>query len=136
MNADRHTPEQRSKNMSAVKSRNTKPEMLVRKILFKAGFRYTLTNKDLPGTPDIVLRKRKIAIFVHGCFWHSHGCKFSSLPKTNTEFWEAKLKINKERDLKTLADLEALKWEAIVIWGCELKNKSEEAVALLLNQLI
>jgi len=108
--------------MSRIKGKNTKPELLVRKFLFKNGFRYTLHDKKLPGKPDIVFTKRKIAIFVHGCFWHGHtGCKYFVIPKSRTEWWLNKINGNKNKDLESIMKLEELGWEVIVIWECDLK---------------
>lgn len=105
--SDVHSPEQRSYNMSRVKGKNTKPELSVRRFLFANGFRYRLHNKDIFGKPDIILRKYKTVIFVHGCFWHGHlGCKRASLPKTNTEWWQSKISQNSLRDERATARLE------------------------------
>ena len=121
----------RSKNMSAIKSKNTKPEIEVRKLLHSMGFRFRLHRKDLPGSPDIFLPKFKTVIFVHGCFWHRHeNCKYASNPKTRREFWESKFKANVKRDIKNQAKLKSLGWESTIIWGCEIKNKR-----LLINKL-
>ena len=101
MMSDRLTKEQRHKNMSAIRGKNTKPELLVRKFLFSRGFRYRLNHPRLPGHPDLVLRKYRTVIFVNGCFWHGHdGCKYFVLPKTNSEFWKDKIQKNKGRDIK------------------------------------
>ena len=101
--------EARSRNMSAIKSKNTKPEIIVRKLLHSMGYRFRLHKKDLPGSPDIVLPKYKTVIFVHGCFWHRHhNCKFATTPKTRTEFWENKFKENIERDIKNQNKLKNL----------------------------
>ena len=98
---DKLTPIQRHKNMAAIKSKDTKPEMVVRRYLWEHGFRYRLNHPRLPGKPDIVMRKYRTCIFVNGCFWHGHeGCRYYTIPKTNTEFWVNKVKRNKERDLK------------------------------------
>src|SRR5437899_6415262 len=108
---DVHTPEQRSRNMAAVKSRNTKPEMRVRSILHSMGYRYRLHRKDLPGQPDIVLPKLHVAIFVNGCFWHSHECRWGCVdPKTRAEFWATKRKETIKRDKRNEKDLSALGW--------------------------
>ena len=121
----------RSKNMSAIKSKNTKPEIEVRKLLHSMGFRFRLHRKDLPGSPDIFLPKFKTVIFVHGCFWHRHeNCKYASNPKTRREFWESKFKANVKRDIKNQVKLKSLGWESTIIWGCEIKNKR-----LLINKL-
>ena len=116
----------RSKNMSAIKSKNTKPEVEVRKLLHSMGFRFRLHKKDLPGSPDIVLPKYKTVIFVHGCFWHRHQrCKFASNPKTRVDFWNKKFNDNIERDIKNQEDLESLGWESKIIWECEIKDKKK-----------
>jgi DNA mismatch endonuclease (patch repair protein) len=109
--------------MRAVKATGTSPELLVRRILYARGFRDRLHRADLPGCPDIVLSKRKCAIFVNGCFWHGHNCsRGSRVPKTNRGYWQQKIARNVERDGKTLAALRAMKWNAIIVWECELKN--------------
>src|SRR5215204_5328197 len=121
--ADIHDKKTRSYNMSQIKGKNTQPEMLVRKFLHVNGFRYRLHVKNLPGKPDIVLSKYKTIIFVHGCFWHQHpGCKRSTIPKSNQEYWTPKLRRNVERDLKHKIDLEQLGWNVFVIWECQTKQ--------------
>ena len=121
---DVHSKETRSYNMSRIRSKNTKPEILVRKFLFSKGFRFRLHDKKLPGKPDIILPKYKIAIFVHGCFWHGHeNCKYFVLPKTRTEWWFNKIQINKNNDDKNKIELSVKGWEVIQIWECELKSK-------------
>lgn len=119
---DVHSPEQRSFNMSRIKGKNTKPEIRVRKWLWKNGYRYRLHATELPGKPDIVFRSRKILIFVHGCFWHRHGCKYSSTPKTNPDFWSAKFELNIRRDEKNLNILLSHEWHVLTLWECEIKN--------------
>ena len=117
--------EQRSRNMSAIKSKNTKPEIKVRKVLHSMGYRFRLHSKDLPGSPDIVLPKYKTVIFVHGCFWHRHeNCKYASTPKTRKEFWENKFKLNLKRDAEVQEKIKNIGWQSVVIWECEVKNKS------------
>ena len=136
--ADIMTPNQRSRCMAAIKDKDTKPEILVRKFLFSKGLRYRLNNRKLPGSPDIVLKKYKTVIFVDGCFWHGHeGCKYFRLPKSNTSFWETKITRNIERDKETTQALTALGWKVIRIWECELRNKSNREAALnkLLNDI-
>lgn len=137
---DKLTKEQRHKNMSAIRSKNTKPEILVRKFLFSRSFRYRLNHSRLPGHPDIVLRKYRTVIFVNGCFWHGHdGCKYFVLPKTNTEFWANKIKRNKERDIKEQKELAAMGWHCITIWECQLKSamrdQNLESLAYTLNHI-
>ena len=117
--------------MAAIRGKDTKPEILVRKFLFSKGLRYRLNNRKLPGSPDIVLKKYKTVIFVDGCFWHGHeGCKYFRLPKSNTPFWEAKITRNIERDKETTQALTALGWKVISIWECDLRNKSTREAAL------
>jgi DNA mismatch endonuclease (patch repair protein) len=121
--ADVHSKETRSYNMSRIKSKNTKPEMLVRQFLHKNGFRYRLHVKDLPGKPDIVLPKYKTVIFIHGCFWHGHeGCKYYVVPKTRTEWWLNKIQGNTANDTKAEALLKDAGWKIIKVWECELKK--------------
>ena len=115
--------EQRSRNMSAIKSKNTKPEIKVRKVLHSMGYRFRLHSKDLPGSPDIVLPKYKTVIFVHGCFWHRHeNCKYASTPKTRKDFWNKKFKENIKRDSEIQDKIKNLDWRSVVIWECETKN--------------
>jgi DNA mismatch endonuclease (patch repair protein) len=136
--ADVHSKETRSYNMSRIRSKDTKPEMLVRKFLHKNGFRYRLHVKDLPGKPDIVLPKYKTVIFIHGCFWHGHeGCKYYVVPKTRTEWWLNKIKLNISNDLKSKQELIEQGWKIIEIWECELKRKtSEYTLSYLLHSLL
>jgi DNA mismatch endonuclease (patch repair protein) len=117
--------------MVAILSASTKPELMLRHALWRQGFRYSVNVRRLPGSPDIVLSKYKTVIFVHGCFWHGHkGCKNYTVPKTNTEFWTAKIARNQERDQETWRQLEAKGWAVIVVWECELKkDRLEETVA-------
>ena len=115
--------EQRSRNMSAIKSKNTKPEIKVRKLLHSMGYRFRLHSKDLHGSPDIVLPKYKTVIFVHGCFWHRHeNCKYASNPKTRKVFWNKKFTENKKRDSEIQEKIKILDWRSVVIWECETKN--------------
>lgn len=117
------TPEQRKRNMSAIKGKNTKPEILVRKLLHELGYRFRIQRKDLPGKPDIVLPKYKTAIFINGCFWHRHaGCKYASNPSTNSEFWEKKFAANVKRDARNYAALREQGWNVLIIWECEVKE--------------
>ena len=154
---DKLTPQQRHKNMAAIHSKDTKPEMIVRRGLWKRGFRYRLNHKRLPGHPDLVLRKYRTCIFVNGCFWHGHGvalphmsdgrglmedvvnsecCK---IPKTNREFWVAKICRNKERDKEEQKKLAAMGWHCITVWECELTPKKREetleSIAFTLNHI-
>ena len=125
--------EQRSRNMSAIKSKNTKPEIAVRKLLHSMGYRFRLHSKGLPGSPDIVLPKYKTLIFVHGCFWHRHeNCKYASNPKTRKEFWENKFKANINRDNLNQANLSLRGWKIIIIWECQLKGDMKKRIRELL----
>lgn len=120
---DVHTPDQRHRNMAAIHSSSTKPELKLRHSLWHLGFRYLVNDKRLPGSPDIVLPKYRTVIFIHGCFWHGHrNCKFYTVPKTNTEFWTAKVARNQERDQEVWRQLEAKGWSVIIVWECELKK--------------
>ena len=120
---DVFTPEQRSSVMRKVKGRDTAPELKVRRMLWALGLRYRLHRKDLPGAPDIVLPGRKLAIFVHGCFWHGHDCaRGARVPKQNRDYWTGKIGRNRARDLANQAALEALGWTPLVLWECDLKD--------------
>ncbi len=123
---DVHSPDQRSFNMSRIKGKNTKPEMIVRKWLWRNGLKYRLHRNDLPGKPDIVFAGRKKVIFVNGCFWHKHNCKYFKWPKSNTEFWRQKIEGNVRRDGDNFAALTAKGWGYMVIWECEIKEKNLE----------
>ena len=120
--ADNHSKEVRSKNMSRIRSTNSKPEEIVRKYLFTQGFRYRKNVRTLPGCPDIVLPKYKTVIFVNGCFWHRHDCPRFVWPSTNQEYWKPKILRNVERDQKNIEELKALGWKVITVWECELKK--------------
>ena len=125
--------EQRSRNMSAIKSKNTKPEISVRKLLHSMGYRFRLHRKDLPGSPDIVLPKYKTVIFVHGCFWHRHNnCKYATTPKTRKEFWENKFEENVKRDNLNQANLTLKGWKIIILWECQLKEDMKKRIRELL----
>lgn len=135
---DVHTPEQRSFNMSQIKGKNTRPEMIVRKWLWQNGYRYRLHATDLPGKPDIVFRSRRAVIFVHGCFWHRHGCKYSSMPKTRQEFWSEKFRLNILRDQRNFKLLQDQGWKILILWECEIKNwryKAEPELAAFMESL-
>ena len=121
--ADNHTKDVRSKNMSHIRSTNTKPEENVRKYLFSKGFRYRKNVRSLPGCPDIVLAKYKTVIFVNGCFWHKHDCPRFVWPSSNEEYWGPKIMRNIERDHANQAKLKAAGWNVIIVWECELKNR-------------
>ncbi|MFW5498395.1 MULTISPECIES: very short patch repair endonuclease [unclassified Maridesulfovibrio] len=128
---DKLTPKKRSWNMSRIKSKNTKPERIVRSLLHNMGFRFRLHRKDLPGKPDIVLPKYKTIIFVHGCFWHQHpGCKDSKIPKSNSEYWINKFNNNAERDKIAVEKLEGAGWHVITVWACETKDLDRLAGSL------
>ena len=132
------SPAQIHKTMAAIHSKNTKPEMIVRKGLWSKGFRYRLNSPRLPGHPDLVLRKYRTCIFVNGCFWHGHeGC--CKIPNTNREFWVAKIKRNQERDIETQKRLAEMGWHCITIWECELKPSNREqtlkSLAFTLNKI-
>ena len=133
---DRFSKEKRSEIMSRVRSRNTKPELQVRSLLHRMGYRFRLHRSDLPGKPDIVLPMYRTVIFVHGCFWHQHpGCKKATIPRTNREFWEAKLNRNVERDREVRQKLQDLGWNVIAVWGCETKGDLELLMDRLHHQL-
>jgi len=129
--ADIFTAAQRSVIMSRIKSKNTKPERIVRKILFSKGLRYRLHAKDLPGKPDIIFRPSKVAVFVHGCFWHQHkNCKDAFVPSTRQDYWLPKLKKNAQRDEKAIKCLNEMEWKVYIIWECFIKDDTK------LNDLI
>ena len=155
---DKLTAQQRHKNMAAIKSKNTKPEMIVRRGLWSRGFRYRLNHRGLPGHPDLVLRKYRTCIFVNGCFWHGHrssltpnpspigegkmdlvGSECCKIPKTNREFWVAKILRNKERDKEAQRQLAQMGWHCITVWECELspskREETLESIAFTLNHL-
>lgn len=123
--------------MSAVKSKDTKPEIVVRKYLFAKGFRFRVNNRRLPGSPDIVLRKYKAVIFVDGCFWHGHeGCRLSRLPQTNTDYWRQKINMNMARDMRVDVELRLLGWRVIRVWECELSLPARPATLDYLCSLL
>lgn len=122
---DRVTPAQRSANMRAIRSTGMKPEMIVRKLAHSMGYRYRLHNQKLPGRPDMVFPSRRKVILVHGCFWHQHpdpACKRTRLPKTNQDYWVSKLQRNAMRDTKNVEDLQALGWNVLILWECEVSS--------------
>ena len=119
---DNRTPDSRSRLMSRIGSKHTKPELIVRRLLHGMGYRYRIHRMDLPGRPDIVFSKRRKAIFIHGCFWHGHGCRIGREPKSNLEFWQPKLKRNRERDQQKQSELEQIGWQVATFWQCELKD--------------
>ncbi len=119
---DRVTPEVRSKIMASVGSKDTTPELAVRRLLYSMGYRYRVHQRDLPGKPDLVFRSRHAAIFVHGCFWHGHGCAIGQLPKSRLDYWAPKIEENRERDNRSLRRLRAQGWRTLVVWQCQAKN--------------
>ena len=125
--ADVHDPKTRSFNMSRIRGKDTKPELIVRKYLHSRGLRYSLHNKNLPGKPDLCFRKYKTVIFVNGCFWHGHeNCKKFQLPKTRTEWWKNKIMSTKERDQRKRKELDKEGWKVITVWECEIKPKARD----------
>ena len=129
--ADKMSPEARSALMGKVRSKNTAPERLVRSVLHRMGYRFRIHQRTMPGTPDIVLRRHRTAIFVHGCFWHGHeGCRRSRLPQTRRDFWEAKINRNIARDSDAVAELERLGFRVLVLWECGLKDVESVRAAL------
>ena len=134
--ADTKTPAERSENMSRIRSTNTKPEEIVRKYLFRHGFRYRKNDKRYPGKPDIVLPKYRTIIFVNGCFWHMHGCSRSRLPRSNQKYWKPKIERNIQRDAENQQKLEVDGWKVIVVWECELKKRiAEERLSRLCDEI-
>ena len=137
---DNHTPTQRHKNMAAVRNKDTRPELIVRRWLWRCGFRYRLNDPRLPGHPDLVLKKYRTCIFVNGCFWHGHEeCKYYKLPQTNTDFWRKKITRNRERDRAEQQQLARMGWHCITVWECQLKNaqreKTLQSLAFTLNRI-
>ena len=131
---------QRHNNMAAIRSKDTKPEMIVRRYLWREGFRYRLHNSRLPGHPDLVLRRYRCCIFVNGCFWHGHeGCRYFRLPKTNVDFWTKKIERNKARDKREQQQLAKMGWHCITVWECQLKPSEREktlaSLAFTLNHI-
>ncbi len=134
--SDPLSPEQRHRNMAAIHGKDTKPEVIVRKYLWRHGFRYRLNHYRLPGKPDIVLRSYRTCIFVNGCFWHGHSttgddgsetpCRYFRMPHTNTEFWQAKITRNRQRDTTVQQQLAVMGWHSITIWECQLKPSVRE----------
>ncbi|MGH8548367.1 MAG: very short patch repair endonuclease [Methylococcales bacterium] len=133
---DRLTKEKRSWNMSRIRSGNTNPEKQVRSLLHRAGYRFRIHARKLPGRPDIVLPKYTTAIFVHGCFWHRHqGCQYAYKPKSRTEFWEEKFKATVERDRKKAAELRSAGWQVIMVWECELEKNAQTVIHTIREKL-
>jgi len=128
---DTLTPEERSAHMRKIRGKDTKPEMVVRRMVHGLGYRYRLHKKGLPGSPDLAFSSRRKAIFVHGCFWHAHpdpGCPIAKTPKSRVDFWEAKFARNRERDQRKKAELEELGYDVLVVWECELRRNPPEAI--------
>ena len=124
------TTEQRHKNMSHIRGKDTSIELLLRKKLFSLGYRYRKNVKELPGKPDLVFPKYKTVIFVNGCFWHRHpGCQYTTMPKTRIEFWQAKFDRTVERDQENYAKLEDLGWKVCIVWDCEIKSDFEQVIS-------
>jgi DNA mismatch endonuclease (patch repair protein) len=128
--ADRLDPQARSRLMRAVKSKDTTPERAVRSLLHRMGYRFRLHRKDLAGTPDIVLPRFGAAIFVHGCFWHGHGCKIGRLPRSKLDYWQPKIGANRERDERKAQTLRGQGWRVLAVWQCELKDEAALAARL------
>lgn len=127
--ADIISPERRSKNMSAIRSKDTKPEIYLRKLLFAEGYRYRIAEKSIPGHPDMFLRKYNTAIFVHGCFWHRHqGCKYAYTPKSNVEFWQTKFDNNVKRDAVVGIELQERKIKCLIVWECTIKQMIKDSI--------
>jgi DNA mismatch endonuclease (patch repair protein) len=119
---------ERSERMSHVRGRDTKPEMLVRRLVHRMGFRYRLHERRLPGAPDLVFKSRRKVIFIHGCFWHRHSdpsCKLARMPKSKLDFWQTKLEGNRARDARNQSDLDAMGWRYLVVWECELRHREQ-----------
>lgn len=129
------SPEKRSRMMSGIKGKNTKPELVIRKGLFKKGFRYRLHRKDIPGKPDLVLTKYNAVIFVNGCFWHQHDCHLFKWPKQNRDFWEEKLNKNLERDIRNHDKVAQMGWRICTIWECAVKGRTTDQIELLLENI-
>lgn len=139
---DIKSPEERSKNMAAIHSKNTKPEIYLRKLLFARGYRYGVNSKSVPGHPDIYMKKYNTAVFVHGCFWHRHeGCKYAYMPKSRVEFWLKKFKANVKRDELVRKELASKKIKVLIVWECTIKRmkkdkKTEEEVISLIEKFL
>ncbi|MAO93618.1 MAG: very short patch repair endonuclease [Rhodospirillaceae bacterium] len=134
---DRISKEHRSWNMSRIRGKDTKLEVLLRSLLHRRGFRFRLHAPGLPGKPDIVLPKYRTVIFVHGCFWHRHeGCSNATMPKTRTEFWTEKFHRTVERDARKKTELEALGWQILTVWECELFADPQDVIKTIENQVV
>ncbi len=132
---DKISREARSRNMAAIRGKDTGPEMLLRRGLHSLGFRYCLHVKKLPGSPDLVLTRYKAVIFVNGCFWHLHGCRRSTMPKERRQFWETKLKGNKERDERNVRSLLESGWRVLIVWECAFGKKGSPEIQPLLSEI-
>jgi DNA mismatch endonuclease, patch repair protein len=132
--ADVLTPQQRRLNMSRIKGKNTKPELMLRRALHAQGFRFRLHHKDLPGRPDLVFPRYRAVILVHGCFWHGHGCPLSKMPATRPDFWATKIGRNRDRDRRVLEGLYASGWRTLVVWECALRGAARLGVENVLEQ--
>lgn len=136
MMTDTLSAERRSWNMSRIGNRNTAPEIRMRSLLHRAGFRFRLHAQGLPGKPDIVLRRYKTVVFVHGCFWHRHGgCKNATTPSTRPDFWQSKFNATIERDRRNTFELIAMGWRVLTVWECELEKKPEQVIETVRHQL-
>lgn len=133
--ADVVTPETRSKMMAGIRAKDTRPEIIIRKELFRQGFRYRLHDKRLAGKPDIVLSRYRVAIFVHGCFWHGHACHLFRLPSTRTDFWKTKIDRNRHNDERAISTLLASGWRVAVVWECALKGRGKWQLAALADAI-
>jgi len=129
------TPEQRQRCMASIKGRNTKPEIVLRKALFSLGLRYRLHLKRLPGTPDLVFPKYRAAVFVHGCFWHGHGCKLFVVPATNREFWLQKIGGNRSRDEQAIGALHGMGWRVMTVWECALRGRDRLPLDVVVSKI-
>ena len=129
-------PEKRHEIMQSVKTKNTAPEIKLRSLLHRNGFRFRVNRRDLPGKPDIVLPKYKAVIFVHGCFWHGHDCRRGQRPQTNIDFWNQKINKNMDRDKNDISLLKKLGWRVLVVWECEIKKKNEEVLLTRLKEFL
>jgi DNA mismatch endonuclease, patch repair protein len=136
VSTDTVDPRKRSEIMASVRQRDTTPELRVRSVLHRAGYRFRLHRRDLPGSPDVVLPKHRLVVFVHGCFWHRHpACKKATTPKANAEFWAAKFRKNVERDAEAVAALEVLGWRVLTIWECETRGSDEDVAGSVLGRV-
>lgn len=134
---DNLTKDERSEIMSRVKSRNTRPELAVRKLIWAMGIRYRLEGRDLPGKPDIVFRRLRKVIFIHGCYWHRHeGCPNTRTPKSRVNFWTQKFETNRQRDEEHYRELKAMGWQFLIIWECEIKPRKMDELSKKISEFI